>query len=236
MAEGYQTEDEQVEALKKWWNEHGKSTLITVLLAVAGVFGFQGWQKQQQAEADAASAIYQNLIIAADWQNGAATAEQAATANHLADTLKADFPSSTYARFAALHKAKLAVMAKDLTTAEQELRWVLASESSADIAVPTRLRLARVLSAQGNYDMALTELLGDSGSYASAYEELRGDIYVAQDKKAEAALAYQKALELGQQQANPTANPLLTMKIEHSAIPTDAAPVEAANDSTDKEA
>ena len=236
MAEGYQTEDEQVEALKKWWKENGKSTLATIAIAIAGVFGFQGWQQQQQAEVDAASAIYQNLVIATTGQNGTTTAEQTATANHLADTLKTDFPSSTYARFAALYKAKLAVSAKDLTGAEQELRWLLASGPSAEITVQTRLRLARVLTAQGNHDTALKELLGDSGAYASAYEELRGDIYVAQGNKAEAALAYQKALELGRQGTNSASNPLLTLKIQQLVMQTDAAPVETANDSTDKEA
>ncbi|ARN76033.1 YfgM family protein [Oceanicoccus sagamiensis] len=243
MAEGYQTEDEQVEALKKWWNENGKSTLATIAIAVAGVFGYQGWQTQQQAEVDAASAIYQNLLAATNGQNGTVTVEQTATANHLADTLKADFPSSTYARFAALYKAKLAVNAEDLAAAEAELRWVLASGPSAEMSVQAKLRLARVLAAQQQYDDALAQLQGDSGTSASAYEEVKGDIYVAQGNSADAALAYQKALELDQQGTNPASNPLLTLKIQQLA--TQAAPAAqaqpaaaepAANDSTDKEA
>ncbi len=240
MAEGYQTEDEQVEALKKWWNENGKSTLMTIAIAVAGVFGYQGWQTQQQAEVDAASAVYQNLLVAAGGQNGAATAEQTATANHLADTLKSDFPGSTYARFAALYKAKLAVSAEDLAGAEAELRWVLASGPSAEINVQTKLRLARVLSAQGKYDEAMNQLQGDSGAYASAYEEVRGDIYVAQGNSADAALAYQKAQQLEQQGTNPGSNPLLNLKIQQLATqqaPAEQAqPAEAAPAANDKEA
>ncbi len=246
MAEGYQSDDEQVEALKKWWNENGKSTLVTIVIAIAGVFGYQGWQKQQQAEVDAASAIYQNLLSATGGQNGTATTEQIATANHLADTLKADFPGSTYARFAALYKAKLAVNDKDLAGAEEELRWVLASGPSAEITVQSKLRLARVLSAQGKYDDALKELQGDSGAFASAYEEVKGDIYLAQGNKADAALAYQKALELEQQGTNPASNPLLALKIQQLATQDSAAassdaeesaqPADASNDSTDKEA
>ena len=235
MAEGYQTEDEQVEALKKWWKENGKSTLATIAIAIAGVFGFQAWQQQQQAEVDAASAVYQNLLLATGEQNAEATMEQRLTANHLANTLKADFPSSTYARFAALHKASLAVTAKDLTSAEEELRWVLASKPSAEIAVQTRLRLARVLSAQGNHDAALQQLLGDSGANANAYEEVKGDIYLAQGNKTEAALAYQKALELSQQGDNTVSNPLLVLKIQRLAMQADLTPVEATNDSSDKE-
>jgi len=241
MAESYQTEDEQVEALKKWWKENGKSTLLTIIVAIAAVFGYQGWEKQQQAEVDAASAIYQNLLTATGGQNGIATATQTATANHLADTLKSDFPSSTYARFAALYKAKLAVDAKDLTGAEQELQWVLASGPSAEITLQAKLRLSRVLSAQGQYDEALAQLQGDTGTYATAYEEAKGDIYVAQGNNADAALAYQKALELQQQGTNPGSNPLLSLKIQQLATQADAAvtPAEATTattDSTDKEA
>lgn len=107
MSDSYRTEEEQVEALKAWWRENGKSTLVAIALAVMGVFGWQGWQKQQQADQSTASAIYQNLLTAANGDNGQATLAQIATANHLADTLKADYTGTTYAHFAALYKANL---------------------------------------------------------------------------------------------------------------------------------
>ncbi len=38
------TEEEQVEALKDWWKENGRSLLLGVALALAIVFGWKGWE------------------------------------------------------------------------------------------------------------------------------------------------------------------------------------------------
>ena len=214
MAEGYQTDEEQVEALKKWWKENGQSTVIAIVVAGAGVFGWQGWQQQQQETIDASSAIYQNLLSATTANNGNPTAEQQKTANHLADTLKLDFKNSTYARFAALYKAKLAVETNQLATAEQELRWVLAHGQADELALQARLRLARVLNAQQQYEQALAELAVDASGYAAAFEEAKGDIYLAQGDKPKAKLAFQKSTELAAQGGQASPNPLLDMKLQ----------------------
>ncbi|WP_315982668.1 tetratricopeptide repeat protein [Aliamphritea spongicola] len=63
MAE-LRTEEEQVEALKKWWQENGKSLVLGVLLAGAIIFAWKGWQNSQQVKAETAAALYQNLIQA----------------------------------------------------------------------------------------------------------------------------------------------------------------------------
>lgn len=214
MAEGYQTEEEQIEQIKKWWKENGISIIATVLVAIVGVYGWQGWQTKQQEDIDTASALYQNMLTASQGSNGVISGEQRATSNHLAETLKKDFPDSAYAQFAGLYKAKIAVDSDELVKAEAELRWVLASKPIHEIALQTNLRLARVLYAQDKYAEALA-LLGDADSgHAPSYEEAKGDIYLAQGDKAKSILAYQKALELNQQGESPTRNPLLEMKIQ----------------------
>ena len=43
--ESYRTEEEQVEALRRWWNENGRSTLFVIVVVLAGTFGWQGWQR-----------------------------------------------------------------------------------------------------------------------------------------------------------------------------------------------
>jgi len=214
MAEGYESDDEQIEALKDWWQENGTSTLVTIVLALVGYFGWTGWQSQQQEDIVTASSIYENMLVAAGSGNRALTDEQRSTANHLATTLKADFPSSTYAQFAALYKAKLAVEDKDLVAAEQELQWVMDSDAIPDIVLQAKLRLARVLYAQGKYPAALLLLDNSNAIYAAAFEEVRGDIHNAQGEPDSAKLAYLKASELNQQAENPSPNPLLELKIE----------------------
>ena len=214
MAESYRTEEEQIEALKKWWKENGMSTVVSIVVAIAAVFGWQAWQRQQQADIEAASAIYQNMLASAAGVNGAVSAAQLATANHLADTLKQDFSGSTYARFAAFYKAKLAVEQNKLADAERELRWILAQGTTPELTLQAKLRLARVLYAQDKFDEALAQLQGDASGFAAAYEEVRGDIYLAQNNTEQALLAYQKASELNRQVQPPVNKPMLEIKLQ----------------------
>ena len=61
----YQTEEEQVEALKKWWAENGKSAVFGVVLGLGAIFGWREWQDYETARAMAASELYQELVVAA---------------------------------------------------------------------------------------------------------------------------------------------------------------------------
>jgi predicted negative regulator of RcsB-dependent stress response len=214
MAEGYQTDDEQIEVLKKWWSDNGTSTLVIIAITVISIFGWQGWQKQKQQDIGTASAIYQNMIVAARGSNGVLNGEQRTTAKHLANTLKTDFSDSTYAKFAALYIAKLAVEANNFSEAEEALHWILDSGAIDDVKLQARLRLARVFYAQDKYTEALEQLEGNTSVYASAFEEVRGDILNAQGDSKGASLSYQKAAELNQQLDSAANNPLLNLKIQ----------------------
>ena len=57
-------DDEQLEAIKSWWNENGTSLVVTLVVVVAGIFGYQAWENQQEASADQASVIYEDLVSA----------------------------------------------------------------------------------------------------------------------------------------------------------------------------
>lgn len=214
MAGNYQSDDEQVEALKRWWAENGKSTIVAIVVAIAAVFGWQGYQKQQQAKVDAASLVFQNMVTAAFGSNGQPDDHQKATARHLADTLKQDFPNTTYAQFAAMYKARFAAEAGNYEEAEGELRWAMDKVTLPEVALQVRLRLARVLYAEQRYQEALDLLQGDAAGYAPGFEEVKGDIYKAQGQLQSALSAYQKALELTQAAKIPTNNPLLQIKLQ----------------------
>lgn len=187
----YRSEDEQVEALKRWWKDNGTSTLTSVALAIAVVLGWQGWQQRQQQSREVASATYQTMLEAIQ-----AGGDKLTTAKTMADTLKADFSGSAYAQLAALAKARLLVEAKDLAGAEAELRWVLEHKPADEIKGIVQLRLAKVLSAKGDRAGALAALAGNPPeALAAAYAEARGDILLAEGKRDEAKAAYQQAIE-----------------------------------------
>lgn len=193
--ESYRTEEEQVEALKKWWEENGRSTIVAIIVALGLGFGWQGWQKYQQQQNDAASNSYQALL---QQLGSAESGADSAEAVRLAEEIKAGHARSTYAQFAALHLARLAVNKGDLAKAEAELRWVLGrADKGSDTQQLAQLRLARVMAAQGDQEQALSILeSADAGSYQAAYAVARGDALLMLGRDEEAKAAYTSALVL----------------------------------------
>lgn len=192
--ESYRTEEEQVEALKRWWDENGRSTVVAIVIALAAGFGWQGWQAQQRAQAEAASDMYQALLtaITAD-----ISTEQQQKAADLAEQIKREFDDSTYAQFAALHLARMAVEKEDLPAAEAQLRWVLErADPGSDSAQLARLRLGRVVAATGDTDQALAILAQGGSAYQAAYAIARGDALLAAGRRGEALDAYATAQAL----------------------------------------
>ena len=58
MAE-MKTEEEQVEALKRWWQANGKSLILTIAVTVGGVLSWNAYQDQQVSQAETASVYFQ---------------------------------------------------------------------------------------------------------------------------------------------------------------------------------
>jgi predicted negative regulator of RcsB-dependent stress response len=209
--DSFRTEEEQIEAIKRWWKDNGVSTLIGIALALALVFGWQSWQKNQTLKAENASAIYQQLLAAE--QQVEANAVNLANVHHLAGQLKSDYSGTSYAQYAALILAKHAVETRDLDIAEKELQWVMEQSPTLEIEQLTRLRLSRVLFAQDRGADAMKMLKsGEAGSFEPAYQELVGDIELESGNLDKALLAYQKAKELTEQAGLPL-HPFLLMKL-----------------------
>ncbi len=207
--EQYRTEEEQVEALRKWWDENGRSTIAAIIIALSAGFGWNTWQGHQKDLAEIASDTYQAMLQAL----GTGGASEAQT---LGQQLKSEFSSSTYAQFAALHLARLAVERDDLAVAESELRWVLSkADAGSDVAQVAQLRLARVLAAGGSGDQALSILdQADAGAYQAAYAVARGDILLQLGRDAEAGEAYASARILVSRGGVPVNLATLDQKIQ----------------------
>jgi predicted negative regulator of RcsB-dependent stress response len=211
--DAYRTEDEQVEALKRWWKENGTSTLLTILVVVGGYFGWQAWDKRQLQQAALASGNYQQLLQVAMEIEQEPSESRYATASHLSESLKTDFADTDYARFAALMQAKLLVDRDDLDAAEAQLRWLLASDPEPSLRQLANLRLARVLFAANKAEQALALIEAvEHGQLAAEFLELRGDIHYNQGDIDIARQDYQNALQ-GSSTATGAA-PLLKMKVE----------------------
>ena len=210
MAE-LRSEEEQVEALKRWWNENGKSLLAGIAIAILGVVGWNYYQDSQRQEAETASAYYQRLL-------GNASASQMGDAERSAikqdaHTLKGEYSESVYAHYAALMLAKVAVVEGDLEKAETELRWVLSHAEEGELVELANLRLSQVLQAQGRLDEALALVEDKADAWQGRRLEVKGDILLAQGEKSGARSAYEKAKKVATEQGANTA--LLSLKIDN---------------------
>ncbi|MFK7977308.1 MAG: YfgM family protein [Halioglobus sp.] len=206
------SEEEQVEALRQWWKENGTGIVTAVLLSIAGGFGWQAWQANQLASAEAASNGYQAMMRAVD----SGEDSQRAQAIEIANNLKSEHASTTYAQYAALHLAALAVADEKLEDAEAELRWVLAkADKGSDNAIVAQSRLARVVASQGDFEQALALLSSaDAGNFAASYAVARGDILYQRGDLNAARTAYNEALLLASVGGTPVNAPSLQQKIQ----------------------
>ena len=179
----YNSEQEQVDALKAWWDKNGRSALIGLAVFLMSVLGWQSWNESRNQQAEAASAHYQQMMDL--MQSDAAQAMEAGRA------LLGSYPDSIYAVMATMAMAKLAVEKNDLDGAAAHLRSAMGQSQEPELTELARLRLARVEFAQGKADAALATL--DGGKGGAAVEELRGDILLSQGKRIEAGAAYKAA-------------------------------------------
>lgn len=215
--ESYRTEEEQVEALRRWWNDNGRSTLFAIVVVLAGTFGWQGWQRYEAQRNDNASDLYQQMLEAASM--AAQGVVNDAPAGRIASQLRSEYGGTTYARFAALHQARMAVAGNDLDAAEDHLRWVLGkARSGSDTAMVAQLRLARVLAAKGETEQALKLLTpAGSGTFRAASALARGDVMAAAGRDPEALSAYREAQALVQQYPGQLNLATLEAKIQNLA-------------------
>jgi len=215
------SEEEQLESLKRWWKENGLSTVIVVVLAVGGYFGWELWQDHSQARAEAAAVVYQDMMEVAAVQPGETlTATQRDKAVALAEQLKEEFSGSQYARYAAMLLARFAVFDEDFDTAFSELRW---AEDGADegLSLVINLRLARLEAARGNLDQAIAMLQGvEARTLASAYAEAIGDFQLMKGNNEAAYKAYREALQKLVLNDNQSRT-IIELKLNHVA-PSDA--------------
>jgi len=187
----YQTDEEQVEAIKKWWQENGKSVIGGVALGLLVVGGGKGWMEWSRINAENASTLYEGFSQSARGDDLPATVQRA-------DELIAEYGKSTYAQFAALEMAKLQYQAGDKEKASQRLQWVVDSASDDGIKQLAQLRLANLLLDMDKLDAADSLAKSVStGDFLAEFSALTGDIAMAKGDKESARKAWQQALDQG---------------------------------------
>jgi predicted negative regulator of RcsB-dependent stress response len=204
----HDTEEEQLEQLKKWWESNHSSLLAGIVGAVVVISGVNFWQSYQRDQHTQASQTYQELLDSAA-KNNAESVEK------IAEKLSADFGSSAYAHYAALQQAKVKAQKGDLEAAKAILQKEIKTADSVELQHVARLRLIQLMLASKQYEQGL-QLIAEvdpatTEGFSASYDELQGDLYVAMDRLDEARNAYQSAIRTGQ------STPLVQFKLDDIA-------------------
>lgn len=208
------TEDEQIDAIRQFFAKEGKNIVLAIVVAIAAIFGFQGWQQSQQTAKEAASLYYSDLSGKVTIGQKLSEEDRAAFDKTFAKLLE-EYPDSVYASYATLLKAKLEVDGNDLNAAGSSLQWVIDAKANDDLVALAALRKAQVLLALDKLDEALLLLSGNSGPFVSEFAELKGDVLLQQGNNEQALEAYKAAKEAKSSDAKTAfTSPVLSIKIE----------------------
>ncbi|KAA5523388.1 YfgM family protein [Haemophilus seminalis] len=185
-------EEQEINQLKDWWKENGKTIIVAFILGVGGMFGWRYWQAHQAEQIAQASAQYDALIYSAqqDEQAKKANIEQFVQANS----------KTAYAVFALLDEAKKAAEKQDFAAAEANLNQALTQSQDEVLISIVALRLSAVQFQLGQLDNALTTLNQVKGESFNARKAiLTGDIQVAKGDKVAAKKSFEQAQQSGSQ-------------------------------------
>ncbi|MEK9499334.1 YfgM family protein [Photorhabdus sp. P32] len=184
--EVYTNENEQVDAVRRFFANNGKALVFGLVLGAGALIGWRYWQSHQtnqlQESAEAFERVDQGLV--ASTKEGHAAAEKFASETN-----------NSYGVMAHMHLAQLAVEKNELTKADQFLSAAAGQAKNEDLQALVNIRLARVQLAEDKADAALKTLEQVKGSgWVAVAEDIRGDALLKKGDIAGARAAYTKGL------------------------------------------
>lgn len=176
------TEEEQVEQIKKWWNSNGKQIIAGAVIGLAGIWGWNTYSDYQDKQSLNARSLY--LSYASDPNNLGAY-----------DKLTTDFSSNSYSDQAILLMAKYLFDAGSYSQALGVIKPLINNPSSI-ISTTAALRVASIHLQLGQHDEALSILGGQSeDGFSGLNYNLLGDIYLDLGNRLEAQKYYGLAID-----------------------------------------
>jgi predicted negative regulator of RcsB-dependent stress response len=185
----YDSEKEQIEAIKKWWSANGTWLLLGLAVGFSGLFGYRYYGSYTLQRAHDASTNFENFLSQVEQQ-------QDEIALSTGRAITAEFPSSPYATLTALHMARLAFKQGDADTASAQLAWAREHAGMPALGGLAELRETRLALATGAAETvrAKAEKLAQSDQLLEL--ELAGDIQAANGELDAAVETYERILAL----------------------------------------
>ena len=202
--EQYETEEQQVEAIKRFWKENGLSLIIGALLGLGGLLGWRYYNDSQIEAKEQASFAYEKA--SEDLIKGEASFGEA-------KSFIDSYSDTGYAILMALEMTQQAIERKDLVEAAKQLEFVVINAKLTAVQSIAQLRLARIQIEQGEFELALAsaDKVSDQ-AFKGQSQEIKGDVYLAQQLFDKARAAYSAALETNNR------DKVLKMKLDNLAI------------------
>lgn len=199
-------EQEQVEALKAWWKQHGTRVIVALTVFVVAVGGMRAWQVWSARQAAESSMLFERAMQVASMNDAKALKE-------VTGQIMEKHARSAYATPAAWMAGKANYEVSDAKSAQAQYEYALEHAQDEGLKQLARLRLAALRFDQKDPDAALKLLANEPApAFAGLYAGLRGDILLSQGKKEEARTAYRLAVEkLGEK--SPL-RPLVQIKLD----------------------
>lgn len=187
----YETEEQQIEALKKWWKENGSSLIIGLALGISALFGWRYYAEHKNQHALQASEIYMQVM-----RNVALKTVDDKTID-MNNKLINDYADTPYAALSSLLLARSEYEKGNTDIALAQLELAQKHASDEVLKQVSSLRLARLYIEQKKFDQAARVLeQAHESAYDALYEELKGDLYQAQGQTEQAKQAYDRAINL----------------------------------------
>lgn len=202
---GYLNEEEQLQLLKKWWNQYGNIAVSVILMLGLLFAAVNWWQNHSNKINTQASALYEQLLMSA-------SAEDKAGVSAASQVLLAEYPKTIYASLASLFEAKQFVHQSNFDGAIKSLQWVAEHSPSLAVKQIAKIRLARIYLAEGKLALADQQLATVvDQTFLPIIHEVQGDLTLARGQPMQARTQYLEA-QSGLQKQN-IQNSILQMKI-----------------------
>lgn len=203
----YENENDQVDAIKRFFAENGKALAVGVILGVGALVGWRYWNSHQTESARAASLSYQTVVSSLS----AGKAENLSAAEKFAADNK-----NTYGALASMELAQQFVDQNQLEKAAAQLQQGLAATSDENLNAVITLRLARVQVQLKQADTALKTLDSVKGEgWAAIVADLRGEALLSKGDKQGARSAWEAGVKSN---ASPALSEMMQMKINNLSI------------------
>ncbi len=202
--EVYNNENEQVDALRRFFANNGKALAVGVIIGIGALAGWRYWTGHQVSNSAEISANYQKVTQAMQ-------SDRPQTLEAVAKFASEN--NNTYGALAALDLAKQYVDQQQLDQAATQLQTGLKATKDENLQAVLNLRLARVQLQQKQAEAALKTLDAVKGEgWSAIIADIRGEALLSKGDKQGARDAWSKGIA---SDASPALKQMMQMKMNN---------------------